>query len=110
MKKIFILMIMVLGLVACGEKFPYTSQSKKEKMIKELQVAIEKAEKTKDDIIEKYGNFYLIISIIYFFIALLFRNSRYIYIVTSLSIIPILYYKWWLLKFVRYKTNDRFNN
>ena len=42
MKKIFILMIMVLGLVACGEKFPYTSQSKKEKMIKELQVAIEK--------------------------------------------------------------------
>ena len=49
MKKIFILMIMVLGLVACGEKFPYTSQSKKEKMIKELQVAIEKAEKTKDD-------------------------------------------------------------
>ena len=49
MKKIFILMIMVLGLVSCGEKFPYTSQSKKEKMIKELQVAIEKAEKTKDD-------------------------------------------------------------
>lgn len=49
MKKIFILMIMVLGLVACGEKFPYTSQSNKEKMIKELQVAIEKAEKTKDD-------------------------------------------------------------
>ena len=42
-------MIMILGLVACGEKFPYTSQSKKEKMIKELQVAIEKAEKTKDD-------------------------------------------------------------
>ena len=42
-------MIMVLGLVACGEKFPYTSQSNKEKMIKELQVAIEKAEKTKDD-------------------------------------------------------------
>ena len=49
MKKILILMIMVLGLVACGEKFPYTSQSNKEKMIKELQVAIEKAEKTKDD-------------------------------------------------------------
>lgn len=68
------------------------------------------SEKTKDDIIEKYGNFYLIISIIYFFIALLFRNSGYIYIVTSLSVIPILYYKWWLLKFVRYKTNDRFNN
>ena len=37
MKKIFILMIMVLGLVACGEKFPYTSQSKKEKMIKEYK-------------------------------------------------------------------------
>ena len=60
MKKIFILMIMVLGLVACGEKFPYTSQSKKEKMIKELQVAIEKAEKTKDDkdvqvVMEKMG-------------------------------------------------------
>ena len=49
MKKILILMVMVLGLVACGEKFPYTSQSNKEKMIKELQVAIEKAEKTKDE-------------------------------------------------------------
>lgn len=61
MKKIFILMIMVLGLVACGEKFPYTSQSNKEKMIKELQVAIEKAEKTKDDkdvqvVMEKMGD------------------------------------------------------
>ena len=49
MKKILILIVMILGLVACGEKFPYTSQSNKEKMIKELQVAIEKAEKTKDD-------------------------------------------------------------
>ena len=49
MKKILILVVMVFGLVACGEKFPYTSQSNKEKMIKELQVAIEKAEKTKDD-------------------------------------------------------------
>lgn len=49
MKKIFILMIMVLGLVACGEKFPYTSQKDKEKMLKEFQVAVEKAEKTKDD-------------------------------------------------------------
>ena len=49
MKKILILIVMVFGLVACGEKFPYTSQSNKEKMIKELQVAIEKAEKTKDD-------------------------------------------------------------
>ena len=60
MKKILILIVMVLGLVACGEKFPYTSQSKKEKMIKELQVAIEKAEKTKDDkdvqvVMEKMG-------------------------------------------------------
>ena len=67
MKKIFILMIMVLGLVACGEKFPYTSQSKKEKMIKELQVAIEKAEKTKDDkdvqvVMEKMGEIIKIIS------------------------------------------------
>ena len=49
MKKIFILMIMVLGLVACGEKFPYTSQRNKEKMIQEFQVAVDKAEKTKDD-------------------------------------------------------------
>ena len=60
MKKIFILMIMVLGLVACGEKFPYTSQSNKEKMAKELLVAIEKAQKTKDDkdvqvVMEKMG-------------------------------------------------------
>ena len=49
MKKILILIVMAFCLVACGEKFPYTSQSNKEKMIKELQVAIEKAEKTKDD-------------------------------------------------------------
>ena len=49
MKKILILIVMIFGLVACGEKFPYTSQSNKEKMIKELQVAIEKAEKTKDE-------------------------------------------------------------
>ena len=49
MKKILILIVMIFGLMACGEKFPYTSQSNKEKMIKELQVAIEKAEKTKDD-------------------------------------------------------------
>ena len=49
MKKILILIVMTFGLVACGEKFPYTSKSNKEKMIKELQVAIEKAEKTKDE-------------------------------------------------------------
>ena len=60
MKKILILIVMIFGLVACGEKFPYTSQSNKEKMIKELQVAIEKAEKTKDDkdvqvVMEKMG-------------------------------------------------------
>jgi len=40
---------MALGLVACGEKFPYTSQSTKEKMIKELKVAMEKAEETKSE-------------------------------------------------------------
>ena len=49
MKKILILLIMVFGLVACGEKFPYTSKSDKEKMLKEFQVAAEKADKTKDD-------------------------------------------------------------
>ena len=45
MKKILILMVMVFGLVACGEKFPYTSQRDKEKMSKELLVAIEKIQK-----------------------------------------------------------------
>ncbi len=49
MKKILILVAMVFGLVACGEKFPYTSQRNKEKMIQEFQVAVDKAEKTKDD-------------------------------------------------------------
>ena len=48
MKKILILVVMVFGLVACGEKFPYTSQRDKEKMSKELLVAIEKAQKTQD--------------------------------------------------------------
>ena len=48
MKKILILVVMVFGLVACGEKFPYTSQRNKEKMIQEFQVAVDKAEKTKD--------------------------------------------------------------
>ena len=41
-------MVMVFGLVACGEKFPYTSQRDKEKMSKELLVTIEKAQKTQD--------------------------------------------------------------
>ena len=67
MKKIFILMIMVLGLVACGEKFPYTSQRDKEKMSKELLVAIEKAQKTQDQedtkvAMEKMGEIIKIVS------------------------------------------------
>ena len=67
MKKIFILIVMVFGLVACGEKFPYTSQSNKEKMAKELLVAIEKAQKTKDQndtqvAMEKMGEIIKIIS------------------------------------------------
>ena len=49
MKKIFILVVMVFGLVACGEKFPYTSQRDKEKMSKELLVAIEKAQETRNE-------------------------------------------------------------
>ena len=60
MKKIFILIVMVFGLVACGEKFPYTSQSTKEKMIKEVKVAMEKAEETRSEkdaqvLLEKMG-------------------------------------------------------
>ena len=67
MKKVLILIVMIFGLVACGEKFPYTSQRNKEKMIKELQVAIEKAEKTKDDkdaqvAFEKMGEIMKIVS------------------------------------------------
>ena len=38
MKKILILIVMVFGLVACGEKFPYTSKSNKEKMLKEIEL------------------------------------------------------------------------
>lgn len=49
MKKILILVVMVFGLVACGEKFPYTSQRDKEKMSKELLVAIEKAQETRNE-------------------------------------------------------------
>jgi len=49
MKKILILIVMVFGLVACGEKFPYTSQRDKEKMSKELLVAIEKAQETRNE-------------------------------------------------------------
>ena len=49
MKKILILIVMVFGLVACGEKFPYTSKSTKEKMLKAFEVSAEKAEKTKDE-------------------------------------------------------------
>jgi hypothetical protein len=48
MKKLVMLILLSLGLVACGEKFPYTSQRDKEKMSKELLVAIEKAQKTQD--------------------------------------------------------------
>lgn len=34
-------MVMVLGLVACGEKFPYTSQSTKEKMGEIIKISTE---------------------------------------------------------------------
>ena len=67
MKKILILVVMVFGLVACGEKFPYTSQRNKEKLIQEFQVAVDKAEKTKDDkdaqvAFEKMGEIIKIVS------------------------------------------------
>ena len=67
MKKILILVVMVFGLVACGEKFPYTSQRNKEKMIQEFQVVVDKAEKTKDDkdaqvAFEKMGEIIKIVS------------------------------------------------
>ncbi|WP_338959992.1 hypothetical protein [Fusobacterium nucleatum] len=67
MKKILIFVVMVFGLVACGEKFPYTSQRNKEKMIQEFQVAVDKAEKTKDDkdaqvAFEKMGEIIKIVS------------------------------------------------
>ena len=55
MKKILILIVMVFGLVACGEKFPYTSKSNKEKMLKEFEVAAEKAEKDVQVAFEKMG-------------------------------------------------------
>ena len=60
MKKLFMLILLSLSLVACGEKFPYTSQSTKEKMIKEVKVAMEKAEETKSEkdaqvLLEKMG-------------------------------------------------------
>ena len=60
MKKLFMLILLSLSLVACGEKFPYTSQSTKEKMIKELKVAMEKAEETRSEkdaqvLLEKMG-------------------------------------------------------
>jgi len=51
MKKILILMVMVLGLVACGEKFPYTSQSTKEKISTELEKrSSEGDEKAKEEL------------------------------------------------------------
>ena len=67
MKKILILVVMVFGLAACGEKFPYTSQRNKEKMIQEFQVAVDKAEKTKDEkdaqvAFEKMGEIIKIVS------------------------------------------------
>ena len=67
MKKILILIVMTFGLVACGEKFPYTSQSNKEKMAKELLVAIEKAQETRNEkdtqvAMEKMGEIIKIIS------------------------------------------------
>ena len=49
MKKILILMMIAFSLVVYGEKFPYTSKSNKEKMLKEFEVAAEKAEKTNDE-------------------------------------------------------------
>ena len=67
MIKILILVVMVFGLVAGGEKFPYTSQRDKEKMSKELLVAIEKAQETRNEkdtqvAMEKMGEIIKIIS------------------------------------------------
>ena len=42
-------MMIAFSLVVYGEKFPYTSKSNKEKMLKEFEVAAEKAEKTNDE-------------------------------------------------------------
>ena len=60
MKKLFMLILLSLSLVACGEKFPYTSQSTKEKMIKEVKVTMEKVEETRSEkdaqvLLEKMG-------------------------------------------------------
>ena len=49
MKKILILIVMVFGLVACGEKFPYTSESDRKKILKELKEVSDRLEKNENE-------------------------------------------------------------
>ena len=49
MKKLVMLILLSLGLVACGEKFPYTSQSEKVKLLKEYQEAYNKLDESADE-------------------------------------------------------------
>lgn len=49
MKKMFMLFLMVFALVACGEKFPYTSKSEKVKILRDYQEALNKFEETNSE-------------------------------------------------------------
>ena len=49
MKKLFMLILLSLSLVACGEKFPYTSKSEKVKLLKEYQETYNKLDESADE-------------------------------------------------------------
>ena len=49
MKKLVMLILLSLSLVACGEKFPYTSKSEKIKLLKEYQEAYNKLDESADE-------------------------------------------------------------
>lgn len=58
MKKLVMLILLSLSLVACGEKFPYTSKNEKIKLLKEYEEAYNKVdenagEKDIDKVFEK---------------------------------------------------------
>jgi hypothetical protein len=49
MKKLFMLILLSLSLVACGKKFPYTSKSEKIKLLKEYQETYNKSDESADE-------------------------------------------------------------
>ncbi|MCI5997169.1 MAG: hypothetical protein PT934_00660 [Peptoniphilaceae bacterium] len=110
------LILIILGIFYISKG--YLTLKKKIK-VKDIPYYVENeiSDVTKNEITEKYGKYYLTIGVVYTLISLMFLFIaiflKYKIDILGISIITFciaLYYKLWLIKFIRYKTNDKFNN